>query len=208
MGIRQRLSNTTAGFALGIVFCLGLLAAHWLSNPFGALSSFNPFHFSTTIAPTGPVVLQQVQQLQRLETCRFTEQVIVRGDDDSSLPRWLVGDHILFVGNGEAVAGIDLSKLKPEDVRVEGDKATLRLPSAEILHVRLDNKGSQVYDRQTGIFNRPDMNLETKVRQDAEERIRNAAIEGGILKTATDNAQETLRKQLHALGFGTVDFLS
>ena len=202
----QRIAKSSTAFALGVVFCLGLLAAHWISNLAGGLAGLNPFATTKTIAPTGPVVLEQVQALNRLETSRFTEQVIVRGDEDSSLPRWMIGDHILFVGNGEAVAGIDLAKMKPGDVQVEGDKATLRLPAAEILHVRLDNKTSQVYDRQTGVFNQPDKNLESQVRADAEQRIREAAIQGGILKTATENAQETLRKQLHALGLHSVDF--
>src|SRR5690242_9139936 len=66
----------------------------------------NPFGFSSRVTPAAPVVLSRVQQLQRLETCRYSEQVIVRGETAGLLPIWLAGDRMLFVGRGEVVAGI------------------------------------------------------------------------------------------------------
>jgi hypothetical protein len=167
----------------------------------------NPFRLVTRTGPSGAVVLQQVQKLQRLETCRYNGQVVVRGDTKGILPTWLAGDRILFIGQGEVVAGVDLAQLRPADVSVTGERLTLRLPRPEIFHSRLDNRRSEVYERQSGFFTGPDRSLEGKVRLEAEEQIRRAAVDSGVLATAGANAREALRGQLELLGFREVRFL-
>lgn len=166
----------------------------------------NPFAVrSRTIS--GPVLLQQVQKLQRLETSRYQGQVIVEGETKGILPTWITGDRLLFVGRGEVVAGIDLARLREGDLHAEGQRVSIRLPAAEILHTRLDNRQSEVFDRRAGFFGGTDTDLETRVRVEAEDRIREAAQANGLLRTAQENAQEALRTHLAALGFREVDFL-
>src|SRR4051794_22779859 len=124
------LAGVTAGFFAGAAALTRAFApAAWLRQ---ALS--NPFGFSSRAVLTGPVVLSQVQRLQRVETCRYNEQVVVRGETAGVLPTWLAGDRLVFVGRGEVVAGMDLARVRPEDVRVEPGRVTLRLPRPEILH--------------------------------------------------------------------------
>ncbi len=166
----------------------------------------NPFAVrSRTVS--GPVLLQQVQKLQRLETSRYQGQVIVEGETKGLLPTWISGDRLLFVGRGEVTAGIDLARLQPSDLRAEGERVSIRLPAAEILHTRLDNHQSEVFDRRAGFFGGTDTDLETRVRVEAEDRIREAARTHGLLQTAQENARETLRTHLTSLGFRQVDFL-
>ncbi|MDQ3815232.1 MAG: DUF4230 domain-containing protein [Armatimonadota bacterium] len=207
--MRQRFARYLVLGGLASIFCLGLLAARAVLGPLDRMGQFasNLFHFSTRVTPTGPVVLEHMQRLNRLESCRYNEHVIVRGETSGAWPTWLAGDRILFVGRGEVVAGIDLSRLQPNDVQVQDGTVSLRLPGAEILHTRLDNRQSEVYERQTGFFSKPDISLETKVRSEAEERIRQAALASGVLQTAQKNAQEALRQQLKLLGFQQVTFL-
>jgi uncharacterized protein DUF4230 len=195
-------------FGLAGVVCLGILALGTLA-PLRWAGSFlkNPLALSTRVTPSGPVVLTQVQRLQRLETCRYNEQVIVRGDTKGILPTWLAGDRILFVGRGEVVAGIDLSRLRAEDVHVQDRTVALRLPPAEILHSRLDNRQSEVFERQSGLFTGPNRDLESQVRAEAEDRIQQAALDGGVLKAAETNARDLLRGHLQLLGFQEVRFL-
>jgi hypothetical protein len=186
--------------AAGVVFLgLGKVAE--------TVRGFDPFRLDRKVSATGPVVLQQVQKLQRLETCRYNGEVIVEGDRKGMLPVWLRGDRMLFVGRGEVVAGVDLARLRPEDVQVQGEVVGLRLPRPEILHSGLDTRASQVHERQTGIFGGGDPQLETEVRVEAEDRIRAAALESGVLDTAEQNARETLKRQMELLGFREVRFL-
>jgi hypothetical protein len=119
----------------------------------------------------------------------------------------LFGDKILFVAHGTVIAGIDMQKLNPEDMRFENGVLTVRLPPTEILIATLDNEKSYVYDRQTGVLNRPDPNLETQVRQVAEQEILKAALEDGILEQAQINAEAYLLKFFAALGYPNTIFV-
>jgi hypothetical protein len=155
----------------------------------------------------GPVVLEQMQQLQRLETSRYQGQVVVRGESARHpLPAWLSGDRMLFVARGEVVAGIDLARLRPEDIAVRNGEVEVRLPTPEIFHAAVNAHTSEVYERRTGWFGGPDPQLETEVRREAEERIREAALRSGVLAAARRNAEEALRRHLGPLGFREVRF--
>jgi hypothetical protein len=206
--MRQRLRGSLALFGITAVFCLGMVCATTMLRPLDRIGQFwgNPFNISTQITPSGPTVLEQVQRLNRLESCRYNGQVIVRGDSSGYLPSWLVGDRILFVGHGEVIAGVDLSRLQSDSVRVEDKRVSIKLPAAEILSTSLDNRKSEVHERQTGIFSQPQKDLESKVRSEAEDRIQQAALTHGILQTATVNAQEALRSQMVQLGFQEIHF--
>jgi hypothetical protein len=118
----------------------------------------------------------------------------------------LFGDKILFVGHGTVIAGIDLQKMQPEDMRYENGVLTVKLPPAEIFIAALDNDKSYVYNRDTGLLTKPDINLETLVRQRAEEEILKAALEDGILQQAQTNAEAYLLKFFNALGFPNTIF--
>jgi hypothetical protein len=106
----------------------------------------------------------------------------------------------------EVIGGVDLSKLQPADVVVQGQSISLRLPQAQILVTRLDNAQTRVYSRDTGLFSSPDPNLESEVRQEAERQLQEAAMQGDILKTADGNARSTISSLLQGLGFKKVDF--
>jgi hypothetical protein len=78
------------------------------------------------------------------------------------------------------------------------------LPAAEVFSTRIDNAKTKVYSRDTGVFTSPDPNLESEVRQEAERQLQQAALQGGILKTAGDNARSTITGMLQGLGFREV----
>jgi len=92
-------------------------------------------------------------------------------------------------------------------MRFENGVLTVNLPPAEILIATLDNEKSYVYDRQTGVLNKPDPNLETQVRQVAEQEILKAALEDGILEQAQINAEAYLLKFFAALGYPNTIFV-
>jgi hypothetical protein len=154
-----------------------------------------------------PTVVQHIQQLQRLETVVYRMEKIVSGSQESAyFPRLLVGDRLLLIVYGEATAGIDLGHLDGESVAVDGAAIELTMPPAEIFSTRIDNDRTQVYARETGLFTSPDPNLESEVRRQAEREMRRAAIDGGILPSATANARLTLTTFIKGLGFETVVF--
>jgi len=118
----------------------------------------------------------------------------------------LFGDKLLFVAHGYVIAGIDMSKMTPEDLWLKDGTLHVRLPAAEIFVATLDNQKSYVYDRETGAFTHGDPDLETAVRQVAEEEIRKAALTDGILNQAQLNANIFLERFFQSLDYQTVIF--
>ena len=131
---------------------------------------------------------------------------IISGERPNAyLPKFLAGDRLLLVVHGEVVGGINLADLQPGDVLIQGQKASIHLPPAEVFSTRIDNARTKVYSRDTGLFSSPDPNLESQVREEAERQIQQAAMQDGILKTAADNARSTISGMLKGFGFHEVD---
>ena len=131
---------------------------------------------------------------------------IISGEHENAyLPKFLAGDRLLLVAHGDVVAGINLASLGPGDVLITGQTVSIHLPAAEVFSTRIDNARTKVYSRDTGLFSSPDPNLESEVREEAERQLQQAALQDGILKTATDNARATITGMLQGFGFREVD---
>jgi hypothetical protein len=192
------------GVFLGSVATLLLVGV--LFSGLGVMRMLNAMRGSRTrINVDQPTVVRQIQRLQRLETVSYTMDKIISGEHDNTyLPKFLVGDRLLLMVHGEVVGGIDLSKLARGDVQVQGQKISIHLPLAEVFATRIDNARTKVYSRDTGLFSSPDPNLESEVREEAERQLQQAALQDGILKTASDNARSTISSILQGFGFREV----
>lgn len=186
-----------AGFILGFVLALMLaLAAGWVVF----------FRGGSRVDISQPTVVQHIQQLQRLETVVYSMEKIVTGTQESRfLPRLLVSDRLLLIVHGDVTAGVDLAALDPSHVNVDGKSVDLTLPEPMIFSTRVDNGRTRVYARETGLFSSPDPELESETRREAERQLTQAALDGGILKTAAANARATLTSLLQGLGFEAVN---
>ena len=160
-----------------------------------------------TIIPDPVTYMNEIRALARLETIQYSVEKVITGQTGGGSFETLFGDKILFVGHGTVIAGIDMDKLRPEHMRYENGVLTVNLPPAEIFIATLDNEKSYVYNRDTGLLTKPDPNLETLVRQRAEEEILKAALEDGILEQAQINAEAYLIKFFATLGFPNTIFV-
>jgi hypothetical protein len=160
-----------------------------------------------TVVPDPISIIHEIRSLARLETIQYSVEKVITADSGREDLKALFGDKLLFVAHGEVIAGMDLEKILPQDISYDGDIVTLRLPKAEVLVTRLDNQKSYVYDRQTGLFVRQNIQLETLARQTAEDEIYKTAIEDGILKQAQVNAENYLERLIRSLGYEEVIFI-
>lgn len=168
----------------------------------------NVLHPTPTIIPDPITIVHQVRSLARLETIQYSVEKIITAESGQGPFGFLFGDRLLFVAHGTVIAGVDLDKLSPNDLRVEDGVLYVTLPPAEILSYSLDNEKSYNYDRETGAFTRGNPNLETEARQAAEQEILNAALEDGILDQAQTNAEAYMLRLLLNLGYPEVIFES
>jgi hypothetical protein len=161
-----------------------------------------------TVIPDPVTVIHDVRALARLETIQYTVEKVITAETGQGTLGFLFGDRLLFVAHGIVIAGIDMEKIGPENMQLEGEILYVTLPQAEIFIATLDNEKSYVYDREIGALTQGDQNLETTARQVAEEEIEKAAVEDGILKLAQQNAENYLEKFFNALGYDNVVFVN
>lgn len=166
----------------------------------------NVLHPTPTIIPDPVTIIHQVRSLARLETIQYSVEKVIVAESGQGPFGFLVGDRLLFVAHGTVIAGVDLEKLAPDDLRTENGVLYIALPEAEILSYSLDNEKSSIYSRDTGLLTRGNPTLETDARRAAEEEILNAALEDGILDQAQANAEAYMLRLLLNLGFPEVIF--
>jgi hypothetical protein len=203
---RPRRLALLPGLLIGAILALllAVLMSRMQSGPLAALWSALSGR-NTRISSEGSVI-ERIQRLQRLETVVYNMDKIVTGEKDNPLlPDFIAGDRLLMIVHGQVVAGIDFTRLKNSDVKIQGRDVHIHLPGPQVLITRLDNARTKVYSRNTGILVRVDPNLESQVRQEAEGELLQEAVLGGIMTHARDNARTTVTTLLLGLGFEKVE---
>jgi hypothetical protein len=186
----------------GFVACIaGAFVAGRTAVPDGPVSRFD--------LRATPGVVTAIRDVARLEATSFHIEKVVEAHDEQSRLWGLIQpkDALLLVAVGDVVAGVDLSRLGDGDVRVDARTRTLRirLPAPEVTSSTLDERATHVYSRSTDALAERNEQLEGAARRAAEEQMRKAAVDAGILERARASADRTLRALLRSLGYEQVE---
>jgi len=193
------------GVVVGVSTARGIQA---VSNPVGDLVRKLVVDATPVILPNPVVIVEEINSLARLETASYSFQDILQIERNQDSLFGLFGESLLFVAYGDVIAGVDLSKLGPEDIEVVSPtKVIVRLPESELFVMDLDNERSYVANRDIGLLTKGDSELETLIRQEAEARMTEAALANGILGMADEEARNVLQGLLTELGFVEVEFV-
>lgn len=153
----------------------------------------------------GPTVVRSIRDLSNLTTVELVEYTIVEKGTDEGFLAWARGDSLQLFAVARIGAGVDLGEVTVRSFDLSPDGVVeLVVPRADIQYVAVDNQATQILDRETGLFTRGDPRLETDARRVAEDVLRQAAIDEGILETAEDNAREVITNFLLTVGYRDV----
>jgi hypothetical protein len=210
-GQQERGSGTFFGILLTLVLgavALGIFVHHARSGVAGKLATMITGRPLTIVS--APDVVEKVQRLNRLETAVYSLDTVVEGSESSVVPPDAPeGDKLLVIVHGQTIAGVDMSKLQPDNVEIteggQGRSIRLTLPPSQVFVSTIDEQKSRMYARDTGLLVKADPNLETQVRQKAQSQLQQAALSDGILDVATKNARATVTAMLEGLGFEHVE---
>jgi hypothetical protein len=147
---RQRGAGAFFGVVLALVLgavALGVFVYHartGLAGKLAAMITGRPLNIVSA-----PDVVEKVQRLNRLETVVYSLDTVVESSESSAvLPDVLAGDRLLMIVHGRTIAGIDMSKLKPDSVEIResgGDRTVrLTLPPSEVFLTTVDEARSRV----------------------------------------------------------------
>jgi len=155
-----------------------------------------------------PSVVLQIQSLSELVTVKYVIEKVIFAESPktTTIDQLLPGrdDKLILLAHGVVKAGVDLSKLKAEDVEVNGQNIRINVPKAVVTDGYLDENATQVLDRRTGLLRTYDQKLEQQARQEALAQIIRAARHNGIEREANERVQQQLASFLKSLGYQEV----
>jgi hypothetical protein len=193
---------------LGIVLAVGALACV-VGFAIGRAVGPDAGSGSERSLRTTPGVVTVIRDVARLESTSFhIEKVVEATDRQERLWGFVQAkDALLLVAVGDVVAGVDLGKLHDDDVRADAatGSVTIRLPQPEILSATLDEHATHVYSRSTDTLAAYDEKLEGDARRAAEDQIRKAALDAGVLERARASAARTIAGLVRSMGYARVD---
>ena len=160
------------------------------------LAGLNELGGSPQVTVTHSTVLTQVEALGRLELVRYRFRDVV--EYRRRQYRFLPESKVALIVGGEAVGCIDLRKLQPQDVVLEGDSVVrVALPAPELCSFQVNHNQSRVYSTENGFFQ--DAALVDEGYKYAEAQVRTAALQSGILAQTQRNAEQILVPMLRTL---------
>ena len=185
-----------------------------------SLDSASPSNFvATVMAPVTPTivvrppVIRQVQALADLTTVSTLMSTIV--DVQQARVGNVIYEKLILIACGRVKAGVDLSKLREQDVTAspDGMTVTVQLPRAELLDAYLIDDSTQpcttrVYDRTNLILIPETKELESQAREAAVKAIREMALQSGTLTEADRNARIIIERVLLLAGYQKVVFVT
>ncbi|MGI4739538.1 MAG: DUF4230 domain-containing protein [Janthinobacterium lividum] len=162
------------------------------------LAGFNPLApREPQVTVTHNTVLTQVEALGKLELVRYRFKDVVEYKRTAKYPFLPDSKAALIVG-GEAVGCLDLRKIRPQDVTLEGDSVVrIILPDPELCAFQVNHNQSRVFSTSNGFFD--DASLVDEAYRYAEAQVRRSALQSGILAETQRNAQQILVPMLHTL---------
>ena len=155
-------------------------------------------------------ILQEIENLGRLELVRYNFKEITELNEKNRpyLGVFDVPDsRVVVISQGEAVGCIDLTKIREQDIRLQGDTVLLRLPEPELCYYKLDMENTRIYSIEKQVYFKKESELAQKALRLAERQMRNAALKSGILEQTRKNAEIMLRPLLENIGGRHIIFL-
>lgn len=162
------------------------------------LASLNPLAArEPQVTVTHNTVLTQVEALGKLELVRYRFKDVIEYKRSSKYPFLPDAKAALIVG-GEAVGCLDLRKIRPQDVTLEGDSVVrVLLPAPELCTFQVDHSQSRVFSTENTFFQ--DAQVVDEAYRYAEAQVRRSALQSGILAQTQRNAEQILVPILRTL---------
>ncbi len=164
-----------------------------------------------TPSPTPDVILLGVRALGELNTVQYNLKTVVEKHVEQAatvkigeIEIWRPDLHFLLVAGGRVKAGVDFAELVRYEIA--DNKVTVYLPAPRITDYALDTANLKLYYIRTDFGLDEAFVIETynAAIVEAQENLRQAALESDILATARTNAAALVQSLILGLGFSEV----
>lgn len=152
-------------------------------------------------------IVEEIRKISEFTTANYFEEYVLqeqklvekkkrnKSNEKSSY------DEIVLTVNGKIRAGFDLSKVKDNDIKVNGDTISIKLPSPEILDV-ISNPSDYSIFEESGDWQHDEI---AAIQSRGTKKMLNNAYKHNILEKANNNGKDRITNLLTAFGFKVVN---
>jgi Protein of unknown function (DUF4230) len=146
--------------------------------------------------------------MSELATAEYIVTKIIKASDNQTW--YKAGDRkILMSCRASIKAGIDLSAISEENIKIDGKNISLQIPGAKIISLNMPPEDIKVEYQEIDLFRSPFKAGERDaLAAQAEAQIRNGAEVMGILQTADANAKSFVTDFLQRAGYTGITITS
>jgi hypothetical protein len=149
-----------------------------------------------TVSVNYNTILTSVEELGKMELVRYNFKDVVEYKKEVS--RYIPDSKVVLIVAGEAVGCVDFTKIQAGDIVFEGDSVVqIALPEPELCYYKVDHSQSKVFSKENTYFQ--DAELVEESFKYAENNVRRAALNSGILRQTTENAEKILKPMLEEI---------
>lgn len=146
-----------------------------------------------------PSHLESIRNIGQWEFLSITDEEVV----DTTRVNTFIDDHLVLIFHGTLRLGIDLQRIKNQDIVVQNDTVFMRLPQVELL----DN--NFIDDTRTTVFHETgkwSANERSQLYERGKRKMKQRVLTSQNLSHTQELAEEQIRRILHAMGYGSVIF--
>ena len=166
---------------------------------------FIAVQFVSCRKPDGGLVVSKIQKASKLATAEFTLNKAVVATKGKTILWMIELNEAIFVANTQAIikAGIDLEKLKKNDVEINGKSIRIALPYVEILNFSypIDKVVIDESITEDAFMNKYSIKDYDNILEDAELKIREVIPYLGIEDATKQKTRALLETLLRSLGY-------
>lgn len=160
----------------------------------------------TAITATG--VVEKIQSIAEINTVEMYFNEIIDYKNAKMFNQYEIPfteKSFIFTVKAKVKAGVDLSALRKEEVKIQGKSITITLPKPQITSKEI--LSYKAYDEKDGFFNEVTNEDTLKALDEFTKSLDQQAKENGIVEQAIMRTQNTLESLLKSMGFEMVEIL-
>lgn len=207
-------AKTVGGFAKFISFIAGNLPLVGGVIAFllvGSLLVFNPFNWNLSLFGDPQIentenVVQEVRKITEFTTACYYEETVLKSQRIIKGKEWLgfktddTVESIVLTAKCTVRAGLDLSKLTDEDLKIMGDSVSIKLPVPEVFDVITNPSDYKIFE-ENGDWTHEEI---VALQVGGKDTMLNNALDHNILEKANNIGRERIKSLFMALGFRAV----
>lgn len=148
-----------------------------------------------------PLVIEETKKISELTSAHFYEEVVVKKNRTDKGIIFDSKNELVVIAKGNVRAGFNLSKLTENDITIQNDTINVNLPAAEIFDVIVNPSDYEVFVSD-GKWSHDET---SKAVTEAQAKIKQDAIDNGILTTASTSGVNKLTELFKSFGFNVVN---